>query len=103
MAWMRALDLVFRTRQAGKDQDRRCDLGNTQLAQHVVTVHIRQVEIQHDQVVIVQFPEVDTLFAEIGCVDVEAVLLEHQFNALRHGAVVFNQQNSHYIPRRRSG
>ena len=34
---------------------------------------------------------IDTFFAEIGSVDVEALRLEHQFDALRRRAIVFNE------------
>jgi translation initiation factor IF-1 len=40
--------------------------------QNLVAGHVRQVEVQQDDVVIVELAEVDTLFAQIGGVHVEA-------------------------------
>ena len=49
-------------------------------------------------VVVVEFAEIDAVFAQIGGVDVEALELQHQLNGLGDGAVVLNQQNAHANP-----
>src|SRR5581483_9298932 len=92
------LHLVLDAGEAGQDQDRRLDLGDAQRPQHLEARHVRQVQIEQDDVVVVQFSEVDTLFAEIRRVDVEALGLEHQFDRLRSGAIVLNQQDAHASP-----
>ena len=66
--------------------------------QHLVARHVRQVEIEQDDVVVVELAEVDALFAEVGSVDVETFRLQHQFDALRGRAVVLNQQDTHEYP-----
>jgi hypothetical protein len=44
----KSLKLVFSIVLARQDQDRRINLGQTQLAQHFMAVHIRQVQVQQD-------------------------------------------------------
>ena len=63
--------------------------------QHVEARHIRQVQIKEDNVVVVDFAEVDAFLAEIRRIDVEALGLQHQLDRLRRGAIVFNQQYAH--------
>ena len=84
--------------EAGEDQNGCLDLGDAQRAQDLEARHIRQIEIEQDDVVVVELAEVDTLFAEICRVDVEALGLQHQLDRLRRGAIVFNQQNAHASP-----
>ena len=93
-----ALDLVLDAGEAGEDQDRRLDLGDAQELQHLVARHVGQVQVEQDDVVVVELAEIDAFFAEVGRVDVEALGLEHQLDALRGRAVVFNQQNAHASP-----
>ena len=88
-------DFVLDTGEAGEDQDGRLYLRDAQLAQHVEARHIRKVQIEEDDVVVVDFAEIDAILAEIGRVDVEALGFEHQFDRLRGGAIVFNQQYAH--------
>src|SRR6266567_1427277 len=91
-------DLVLNAGEAGEDQDRRLYLRDAQLAQHVEARHIRKVQIEEDDVVVVDLAEIDAFLAEIGRVDVEAPGFEHQFDRLRGGAIVFNQQYAHTNP-----
>ena len=91
-----ALDLVLDAGEAGEDQDRRLDLGDAQRAQDLVARHVGQVQVEQDDVVVVELAEVDALLAEIGRVDVEVLGLEHQLDALRGGAVVFDQKYAHF-------
>ncbi len=88
-------DLAVHLVEAGQDQDRSADLGGPQLLQHVIAVHIRQIEVEKDDVVIVQLAEIEALFAKIGRVDVEAFGAEHQFDALGGRGLVFDQQDTH--------
>ncbi len=60
-------------------------------AQHFVAGHVGQVQVEKDDVVVIELAEIDAFFAEIGRIDVEALGLEHQLDALRRGAVVFNE------------
>ena len=60
-------------------------------AQHLEAGHVRQVQVEQDDVVVVELAEIDALFAEIRRVDVEALGLEHQLDRLRSGAIVLNQ------------
>ena len=95
MAWMRAtkwlghvivraesqtLDLVLDAAEAGQNQDRRLDLGDAQGPQHFETRHVRQIEVEQDDVVVIQLAEIDALFTEIRRVDVKALGLEHQLD-----------------------
>src|SRR5580704_5355969 len=93
-----AVDLVLDARETGQDQDRGLDLGYPQGAQHFEPRHVRQVKVQQDNVVVVQFAEIDALFSKVRRVDIEALGFEHQFDRLRGGAINFNQQNAHASP-----
>jgi len=44
-------------------------LGDAQRAQDLEARHVRQIQVEQDDVVIVQLAEVDTLFPEIGGVE----------------------------------
>ena len=72
--------------------------GDAQAAQNLEARHVRQVEVEQNDVVVVQLAEIDPFFTEIGGVDVEARGFEHQFDRLRGGAIVFNQQYAHAGP-----
>jgi hypothetical protein len=63
--------LVLDAGHAGQDQDRRVDLGHAQRLEHVVTAHVRQVQVQKNDVVIVELAEIDALFAKIGGVQLK--------------------------------
>ena len=67
------------------------DLGDAEGAQHFIAGHVRQVQVEEDDVVVVEFSEVDALFAQVGGVDVKILGLQHQLDALRGCAVVFDQ------------
>jgi hypothetical protein len=58
-------------------------------------VHVRQVQVEADDVVIVELAEVQALFAKVGGIDVEPFAGEHQLDALGGGRLVFDQQNAH--------
>ena len=83
---------------AGKDQDRRLDLGEAKRPQHFVAGHVGEVQVEENDVVVVELAEVDALFTEVRRVDVEALRFQHQLDALCGCTVVFYQQNAHFIP-----
>src|SRR5262245_27090267 len=91
-------DLVLDAGQAGEDENGRLDLGDAKRAEHLEARHVRQVQVEQDDVVVVKLAEIDTFFAQIGGVDVEALGLQHQLNRLSSGAVVLNQQYAHASP-----
>ena len=92
-----ALDLVVRFRHAGQDQNGRLDLGHAESLKNLVAMHVRQVEVENDDVVVVKLSEIDTLFAKIGRVDVKAFHREHHVDASRRGLIVLYQKHSHRI------
>ena len=59
------LHLVLDPGETRKNEDRRLHLGDAQRAQNLVAGHVRQVEIEKNDVVVVEFAEIDALFAEI--------------------------------------
>ena len=80
----------------------RRDLGGPKLLQHVIAVHVGQVQVEKDDVVIIELAEIEALFPEIGGVDVEALGSEHQLDALGRRRLVFDQQHAHcLVPRSR--
>src|SRR5262249_26167714 len=93
-----AADLVLDAGKPGEDQDRRLHLGDAQRAEHLEAGHVRKIQIEQDDVVVVEFTEIDALFPQIGGVDVEALGLHHQLDRLSGGAVVLNQQYAHASP-----
>ena len=95
-------DLAVHLAHARQDQHRGADLGGAQFLEHVIAVHVGQVEVEQDDVVIIELAEIEAFFAEIGRVDVEAFGAEHQLDALGRGRLVFDQQDSHWLfPRSR--
>jgi hypothetical protein len=64
-------NLVLDPGHAGKDQDRRLDLGTAQRLAAPRNRHVGQVQVQEDDVVIIQLAEIDAFFAQIRGVDVE--------------------------------
>jgi hypothetical protein len=90
-----ALHLVFRACEAREDEDRRLDLRDPQRPQDLVARHVGQVQVEQDDVVVVELAEVDAFLAEVRRVGVEALRLEHQLDALRHCAVVFDEKYAH--------
>src|SRR5229473_224263 len=92
------LDLVLDAGEAGEDQNGGFDLRHTKLLEHVVTGHIRQIEVEQNNVVVVKFSEIDAFFSEIRRIDIETLGLQHQLDRLRDGAVIFYQQYAHASP-----
>ncbi len=63
-------DLVLDAGKAGQDQNGCLHLRDAQRPQHLEPGHVRQVQVEQDDVVIVELAEVDAFFAQIGGVDV---------------------------------
>jgi hypothetical protein len=84
-------NLVLDAGHAGEDQDRCLDLGKPQGPQDLVSGHVRKIEVEQNDVVVVKFAEIDALFAQIRGVHVEAFRLQHQLDALSCGAVILDQ------------
>src|SRR3546814_4147529 len=60
----------------------------------LVAVHVGQHEIQDDDVVIVELPDLKAVFAHIGRVAHIALRAEHHLDALGSGGIVLDKQNS---------
>ncbi len=91
----KAAHLVLDAGEAGQDEDGRRHLAHAQCLQDLVTAHVGQIEVEENDVVVVELAEVGAFLAQIGGVDVEALGLEHQLDALRCRAVVLDQKDSH--------
>ncbi|PAV69736.1 hypothetical protein WR25_06800 [Diploscapter pachys] len=61
-----AAHLAVHLVDAAQDQNRRGHAGDAQLLQHVIAVHVRQVQVEQDDVVVVQLAEVQALLAKCG-------------------------------------
>jgi len=92
-----ALELVIEFREAGEDQNRGLDLGGAQALQHLIAVHVRQHEVEDDDVVIVKLADLEPVFAEARRIADKTVGLEHQFDALGHRRVILNHKNAHGV------
>src|SRR5262245_36460631 len=92
------LDLVLDAGEAGEDQNGCFDLRDTKLLENVISGHIRQVQIEQNDIVIIKLTEIDAFFSEVRRIDVKTLGFEHQLNRLRSGAVIFNQQYAHASP-----
>src|SRR6202790_3276383 len=92
------LDLVLDAGKAGEDQNGGLDLRYPQLLEHVVAGHIRQIEVEQNNVVVVKLSEIDAFFSQVRRIDVETLGFQHQFDRLRDGAVIFYQQYAHASP-----
>jgi len=84
------LDLVLDAGEARENENWCLDLGHPQLLEHIVAGHVRQVEIEQDNIVVVELAEIDAFFSEVRRIDVETLGFEHQLNRLRNGAIIFN-------------
>ncbi|AYF01309.1 hypothetical protein PY32053_01682 [Paracoccus yeei] len=93
----KAAQLAFRVVRAGQDQDRRVDAGHADLAQDFHPVHVGQVQVQQDQVVVIELGQVDAFFAHVRPIDVVIGMGQHQFDAARGGRIVLDKKNSHFV------
>lgn len=88
-------DLGIQFRNPREDQHRSVDSAHSQLLEDVETVHVRQVEVETDEIVIIGFAEIEALLAQVGRVDIEPLGTQHQLEGTRDRSVVFDQQNPH--------
>ncbi len=92
-----AADLAVHLGNARKNQHRRLHLGDAQLLEHVIAVHVRQVQVQQDDVVIIQLAQIEAFLTQIGGVDIEALGREHELDRLGGCRLVFDQQYAHWV------
>src|SRR5205085_12086459 len=88
-------DLAVHFADTRQDQHRRRNLRGAEFLEHVIAVHVGQVQVETDDVVIVQLTEIEALFAKIRGVDVKAFGAEHQLDALGSRRLVLDQQHAH--------
>ena len=77
-----AFNLAFRVVRTRQDQDWCFNPRKPELAQHLVTIHVRQIEIQKDQIVIIKFCQIDPFFTKRCRVDVQVGMGQHHIDAL---------------------
>lgn len=73
------------------EHDRRIDLADPQLTQDVQTAHVRQDDLQDDDVVVEDLAEINAFFTKLGGIDVEALGLHHQLHGLDRGRIRFDE------------
>ena len=61
-------------------------------------MHVGQVQIEQDDVVIIELAEIEALFAQIGRIDVETFGRQHELDRLRSRRLILDQQNAHWEP-----
>ena len=93
-----AADLVIDANEARQDQNWRRDLADAQGLEDFISAHIRKIDIEENDVVIIKLAKIDPLFAEVGGVAIKAFRLQHQLDALSRRAIIFDQKNPHVIP-----
>src|SRR5262249_19007053 len=86
-----SLDLVLDRAKSREDEDRGLDLGNPQGAQDLIARDVRKAQIEQSDVGVVERADFRALPPEVRRIDVEVFGFQHQLNALRRRAVVFNQ------------
>jgi hypothetical protein len=82
--------LVLDAGQAGQDQDGGFDFRHPERPQNLETGHVREVQVEKNEVIVVEFAQIDAFFAEIGRIDVEGLGFEHQLDRLCGRAVVLD-------------
>ena len=87
----KAAQLAFSVVRSGQDQDRRIDARQPQVTQNLHPVHVGQIEIQQDQIVVIELGQVDPLLAHVRPKDVVAGGGQHQLNRARRAGIVLNQ------------
>ena len=70
-------------------------LGNPQLLEHIITMHVRQVQIEQYDVIIIKLAEIEPLFAQVRGINVETFGRQHQLNRFCGRRFIFNQQHAH--------
>src|SRR5207237_382766 len=89
------LYLIIELAEARQNQDRRPDPGGAQPAQDLIAVHVRQQQVEDNDVVIVQFADFEPVFPEIGGVANETFFAQPKLDVRGRCGIVLNQQNAH--------
>lgn len=74
---IQVVDFVVDVCIVGQDQDWCIDFGDVECFENVKVWYVGQVQVEKDNVVIVQFVEIDIFFIQIGGVDVEVFGFEY--------------------------
>src|SRR5579863_5378908 len=90
-----AFGLVFNAGEPRKYQDGSGDPRGAKRAQHLVSRNIWQVQVEQDDVVVIYLAEVYALLTEVSPIDVHALGLQHELDALRRPPIVLDEQDSH--------
>ena len=91
----KAAQLAFCIVRACQDQDRRIDARKAQVTQNLHPVHVGQVQIQQDQVIVIKLGQIDAFLAHVGQEHVVAGRRQHQFDRTCRAGIVFYQKNAH--------
>ena len=91
------LDLVVELAEPGQDQDRGIDLRLAQLLQNVIPVHVRQHQIEQDDIVGMQFAVLDPGFAAMGEIADKILRLQHDLDSCRCHQIIFNHEDAHRV------
>jgi hypothetical protein len=62
---------------------------------HFVPRHVRQVEVEKDQVVVVKLRQIDPFLPQVRGKDIQVGMGQHQLDAARGSRIVFYEQDSH--------
>ncbi len=58
-------------------------------------MHVRQVQIEQYDIIIIELTKIEAFFPQIGRVNIEPLIIEHQFNGLGRCWFIFDQQYAH--------
>jgi hypothetical protein len=61
-------------------------------------MHVRQVQVEQNDIVIIQLAEVQAFLTQVGGIDVEAFGREHRIDRLGGRRLVLDQQYAHWAP-----
>jgi hypothetical protein len=75
---------------------RRAHLGGPQPPHDLEALHVRQPQIEHDDIKVVMLGEIDGVFASLGRLADDALTLESRIDQLCRDGIVFNNQSSHH-------
>jgi len=80
---------------AGEDEHRGFHPRGAQPAHHLVPLHVREDEVEHDHVVIVEAGEFQRLLPGVDGVDDHRRRFQHRHDRAGYGHVIFNQKGTH--------
>jgi hypothetical protein len=61
-------------------------------------MHVGQVQVEQDDVVIIQLAQIQALFPEVRRIDVETFGRQHKLDRLCRGRFIFDQKHPHVQP-----